>query len=64
MNGGKQLLESARAIIGSVSFRLLAQPAKKPEVQKLRDSLLSRMNRNIKDNMLLAVLPTLFDPRF
>ena len=38
----------------------------KPEVQKLVDTLLQKMNRkflNMEDNMLLAV-PTLLDPRF
>ena len=56
---GTKIIPLARAL------ERLTCSVKKPEVQKLIDNLLQRMNRkflNTEDNILLAVL-TLLDPR-
>lgn len=61
-----QYISGSKIIPLSRALQRLTCSGIKPEVQKLADILLHKMNRkflNMEDNMLLAV-PTLLDPRF
>ena len=63
IKGVVEILEPFEAVTREISAD---QYLSGPEVQKLVDTLLHKMNRkflNMEDNMLLAV-PTLLDPRF
>ena len=58
-----QYISGSKIIPLSRALQRLICSSVKPEVEKLADMLLCKMNRKFLNNMLLA-LPTLLDPRF